>query len=297
VSAGAPLLDRLTSALAERALPDGSVAGRPGEPTRIDATAWAAVAWRLLGEKEHAVRASGALAAAQEADGRLSISPLHPGASWPTPAALLAWSGLEAFAEPRRRALAYLLGSSGHTQPKDPAGVVEIDSSIAGWPWVERTFSWVAPTALALLALEACGEGAHARAAEGRRLLLDRQLPSGGWNYGNTVVFGSELLPAPEESGPALAALAGHARADTVAASLEALARDVERVATPLTLGWGLLGLAAWQRRPADAEQKIARVLDRADRYGGYDSADLALVAIAAVAPAGLVAALRSAAK
>ena len=40
-------------------------------------------------------------------------------------------------------------------------------------------------------------------------MMLDRQLPHGGWNYGNTYVFGRELRPMPESTGAALTGLAG----------------------------------------------------------------------------------------
>ena len=66
---------------------------------------------------------------------------------------------------------------------------------LVGWPWVANTFGWVEPTAWALLALALAGKSDHPRAVEGRRLLEDRCLPEGGWNYGNKIVFKNTLMP------------------------------------------------------------------------------------------------------
>lgn len=286
------LTTRLSGVLAGRQLPDGSVRGTESDPIRADATAWAALAWSLVGEGERARAAATALMSAQGHDGRVSAAPQHPGSSWPTPIAALAWRALSGYESSWRRAVDYLLGESGERMAREAGGPVAIDPSIGGWPWVERTFSWVAPTAQALLALAACGEGGHARADEGRRMLLDRQLPSGGWNYGNTLVFGAELLSAPEETALALAALAGRVERATVERSLALLRTEAARVRTPLTLGWAVLALAAWNERPGDADARLEESLARAERYGGYDTADLALLAIATAAPGGLAAAL-----
>ena len=46
----------------------------------------------------------------------------------------------------------------GERIARETGAPVAIDSSIVGWPWVERTFSWVAPTAQALLALADLGQ-------------------------------------------------------------------------------------------------------------------------------------------
>ena len=79
--------------------------------------------------------------------------------------------------------------------------------TLVGWPWVRGTHSWLEPTAMAILALRTVGQAAHPRVAEAERLLLDRQLPGGGCNYGNTLVFGQKLLPHTQPTGLALLAL------------------------------------------------------------------------------------------
>jgi hypothetical protein len=68
-----------------------------------------------------------------------------------------------------------------------------------------------------VIALKATGHLQHDRVREGIRMMLDRQLPHGGWNYGNSVVFGRELRPMPESTGAALTGLAGQVEVEVVA--------------------------------------------------------------------------------
>ena len=94
------------------------------------------------------------------------------------------------------------------------------DNTLQGWSWISETFSWVEPTAWALLALKTWERVAGAqvdqrRLAEAEALLLDRCCVQGGWNYGNSNMFGRELHPYVPTTAIALLALqtqsAGHA--------------------------------------------------------------------------------------
>jgi hypothetical protein len=290
----------LLARLAERSRADGTTLARPDESeSSVEATVWHALALRLAAPRAAAgaPAAGAALARLQAADGRLSLSPLHPGAYSPTSVALLAWHGRPEYADARSRAAAFLLAQKGDHFPRSPTSPLAMDTELAGWPWIERTFSWAEPTALALLALESAGEGDHPRAREGRALLLDRQIASGGWNYGNARVFGSELRPAPESTGLVLAALAGRVPPPAVALSLAYLDRFAPALRSPLALGWALLAWSAWRGAPPDfATTAIRETLSRESRYGIYDSAELALLAVAIRAPRGLAAALRESA-
>ncbi len=284
--------DAALAEVARRARAGGAFAARAeASEASVEATAWAAIGFAFGGAPQASAQlaAGAALVQAQAADGRLSASPLHPGAYAPTSLALLAWNRAAPYAAARSAALAFLVGHAGERFARSADSALEIDPELSGWPWIDKTFSWCEPTALALLALEVEQRGDDSRATEGRRLLLDRQLPSGGWNYGNTRVFGNELRPAPEATGLVLAALAGRLERSTVAASLDYLARQAPRLPTPLALGWTLLALASWGERPPASDTWLAQTLARAERYGGYETAELALLAIAASAPAGIL--------
>jgi len=291
----------LLAKLSLRRRSDGAADARPDETEpSVEATVWLALALRLAGGPAAAdSRAtSAAVVRMQAADGRVSLSPLHPGAYSPTSVAILAWHDRPEFAPARARAVGFLLAHAGDHFPHSAASPLGMNTDLAGWPWIDRTFSWAEPTALALLALESAGQGEHPRALAGRALLLDRQIASGGWNYGNPNVFGAELRPAPESTGIVLSALAGRTPATAVALSRAYLERVAPSLRTPLALGWACLARGAWRagHEPPEAahesERAIRETLAREERYGTYETADLALLAIAAQAPRGLLAAL-----
>jgi hypothetical protein len=131
------------------------------------------------------------------------------------------------------------------------------------------------------LALRAAGKTEHPRYVEGLNLLQDRQLPSGGWNYGNTVGFGQELRPMVDATGLALAALSGSTSRDKVEHSLQYLLGRAETVSAPFSLAWALLGLSAWGARPADAGERIQASLERQIVMGEYPTSALALLLLA----------------
>jgi hypothetical protein len=85
--------------------------------------------------------------------------------------------------------------------------VGDFDGTIPGWTWVPDTFSWVEPTAWAVIGLTRAGHRAHDRVADGLRLLRDRQGKDGGWNYGNPEVLGADLMAYPHTTALVLLAL------------------------------------------------------------------------------------------
>ncbi len=207
----------------------------------------------------------------------------HPEVHWPTALAILAWQGSPTSQSAQNQAIRFLLDTTGVHYRRRQDSPFGHDTLLKGWGWVGGTHSWVEPTAITIAALQASGYGGHNRVREAVLMLLDRQLPHGGWNYGNTLVYGQELRPMPESTGVALAALAAHVTQDDVAQSLEYLQAVVEGLQTPLALGWSLLGLAAWNRFPPQGENLIERCLSSQSRYGEYDTAALCLLLMAAV--------------
>jgi len=283
-------LDRHRDALLARALPDGSFALAPGMHARPEATAWAAVALHALDAAPETVAAARtALARLQRPDGSVPLLPECPEAAWPTPLAILAWLPDPHFRGRAEAAAAWLLGHPGRHWAKAADSPSDHDTSLKGWPWIEGTHSWVEPTAQVMLSLAALGQAEAPEMAEAGRMLLDRQLPAGGWNYGNTRVFHHELRPMPECTGHALAALAVLPTPPpqaAVAKSLASLAGPDCAVATPLTATWRAFGLVAWEEGPPDILEPVARALDRQSRYGAYDTPLLAQ-ALAALASGG----------
>jgi hypothetical protein len=271
---------------------------------RPDATAWAILALQLSGSGAAALRgARQSLLRYQDRRGAVTLRPGSLAIAWPTPLAVLAWWGDPEHEPAAQRAVTFLLESGG--EPLRQAPELGHDMSLRGWSWVLGTHSWVEPTALGLLALRLHGLGAHPRAQEAERLLVDRCLPSGGWNYGNTLAFGAELLPAVDSTGLALASLGRLDEApetapargleDAVRRSTAYLEREWARgLRTPLAMGCALLGLSAWARRPPEVEAQVAATLSRQAELGPFDTAEIGLALAAAAAEGGLLAAMRS---
>jgi hypothetical protein len=270
----------------ERALPDGGFAGRGGGEYMPDATAWAIMA--LTGSGAHGDVISPArsrLAVDQLDDGRVSISPEHPEGFWTTPLAILAWQGASLYREQQTRAIRFLLETTGRhwiwNWKRISATPLGHDPSIQGWPWISNTHSMVEPTATSILALRVAGYEKHKRVREAVRMLLDRQLRQGGWNYGNTIVYGKELHPFPDTTGIALNALSGLAPRDEIRRSLEYLEARMKEVRTPRSLGWGLLGLHAWGIKSPESPRWINETLNRQKMIGPYDTCSLCLLLLA----------------
>jgi hypothetical protein len=207
------------------------------------------------------------LASIQGPDGALGISATQAAPGWTTPLGLLLWQALASHEARRRQAVAWLLKQEGRRMPPsdDPDRIVGHDTMLVGWPWVGRTHSWLEPTALAVLALRRAGMGEHPRVVEGYRLIHDRAIVTGGWNYGNKSAFGHALRPQPAPTGLALLALAQHdARTAIVDRAIGYLRETLPGTRASASLGWGLLGLRAWESEPEEAGTWLAEAYTRA---------------------------------
>ncbi len=279
------------------ALPEGGFTSIKGGDFRPDATAWAVIALRAYGRQTDIVyKAQQRLAQWQDQDGRVVASKMENSAYWPTPLAILAWFNKPQFDEPIKRAVDFMLSISGSTFP-NANGIIGHDTLLKGWSWNEYSHSWVVPTSISLSALRACGHESNERTREAVRLLVDRQLPSGGWNYGNTTVFGNELIAIPECTGHALNALAGQVKYEQISHSIEYLKTELPKLKSPLSLVWTILGLGAWSLRPTNSEELLIKCLKNQSRYGSYSTDLLSQVLIAHIAEAGLLSVLEEAEK
>jgi hypothetical protein len=208
----------------------------------------------------------------QNGDGSLGVDTADTAPCWPTAWAIIAWhhaqsSELNAarFASARDKALEWLVTAQGETiAHEDTKGTTGHDTMILGWSWVKGTHAWLEPTAMALLALKLTGHDDHVRAREAVDLLHDRLLPKGGSNYGNTIVFNQELRPHVQPTGLALLALGGERHPDDrVAKSIDYLRGELSARTPTASLSYGLLGLAAQNAYPADAESWLSAAAQR----------------------------------
>ena len=134
---------------------------------------------------------------------------------------------------------------------------------------------------MALLALGVNGKAAHPRVREGVRVLRDRAIPGGGWNVGNTVVFGTTLRPQPATTGLALLALAAvDGPSDVIEPALAHLRDALAGTLAPISIGWGALGLQAWGSAPTWLPDRLAEANGRA-LARGLGPVELALLLMA----------------
>jgi hypothetical protein len=136
----------------------------------------------------------------------------------------------------------WLLGNS----PKRPEPVA--------WPWVPGTAAWISPTSISILALDkeylrSRSPVLARRIAEGRRFLLERACPGGGWNHGSVRVYGKDGLPYPETTGMALIALRGVASRQ-IQAGLEVAQKFLAQTRSADAQNWLRLGLLAHNHLP-----------------------------------------------
>jgi hypothetical protein len=117
------------------------------------------------------------------------------------------------------------------------------DNSLMAWSWIDGTFSWVEPTAWCLLLLKKAPgmariRGADERIRTGEQMLLDRACRIGGWNYGNSNVYGKELWPYVPTTALALLAMQDRRNDPVIVRALAQLQEDVrsERSAVALAL-------------------------------------------------------------
>jgi hypothetical protein len=236
----------------------GSEASPATEPTAL-----VALALQALDQPDAAENAAEALAKWQGPDGSVGVRPDEPQPIWPTSLAMLCWQQWpQKFAANLAAALTATLRARG--KALEQSSELGHDATLVGWSWAENTHSWIEPTILHLLSLQAYGQGKHPRAREAIQLLVDRQLPGGGCNYGNTSVLGQMLRPHLQPSGMLLLAIgAEHDPSGRVTKSIEYVAQGVSAEATTASLCWGLIGLAAVDRRPAAADEWLLRAYKR----------------------------------
>ncbi|WP_237722429.1 prenyltransferase/squalene oxidase repeat-containing protein [Singulisphaera acidiphila] len=242
---------------------------RQGARPSVEPTALAGLGLvaSLKASDDSAVRAAADwLASIQNQDGSMGLSAGQTSPCWTTPYALLFWNALPGFEKARQRAATWLLQQRGRTNSadSDPDHVIGHDPTLVGWPWVTDTHSWLEPTAISILALSREGYGDHPRVREGVRLIIDRALPDGGWNYGNRSAFGNVLRAQPGPTGLALLALAeADGSSKVVEKGVQYLRKTLPTTRAPASLGWGVLGLRSWKEDAAESNLWLAESYQR----------------------------------
>lgn len=266
---------RLHRELLELRQPGAGWGNRAGGGVYVEPTALAVLALAASDSdrdvppsRQALIEACDWLVTLQQPDGALGLAAHLPRPRWTTPLAIFAWLAAGRAQAACSKAVDWLLTVRGGTRATATGTPFGHDPQIPGWPWVEGTQSWLEPTALAVLALRRAGLAGHARTRDGQRLVRDRAIRTGGWNYGNSTVFGADLRPHPAPTGLALLALAGAEDFDgpLVARGCAYLEKILPATHAAQSLCFGTLALSAWNRRPPEADDWLTRAQESAVR-------------------------------
>lgn len=274
---------------------DGGWGAVPNRQSNTEATALALLALSSRPETKatHLERGLQWLIDIQNPDGSWPMhrSPSH--GSWATALATLALASFDGqgpralkgarwLLAHRGRSLGWLASLAYRVVPEKMA--VQVDPDLLGWSWTSDGFSWVEPTAYALIALKRLnaeiGGAADAHIREAERLLYDRMCDGGGWNHGNSNAYGVTIPPYPETTALALIALQDREAEAPNRASLRRLIAMLAEVESGLSLSWAILcfslrgqDVEVWQRR-------LARCYARSGFLGETRVIALALLAL-----------------
>ena len=285
------MTDDLIRTLLARRGPEGGFRASGIAPVHTEATALACLALAATSHEDAWRDSVDWLARQQRPSGAWPASPDVAVDSWATPLAILAVA--ERHTDSARRGVDWMLAQEGRSYPwyvkliyriRPHLNKIKLDPDLTGWPWLPNTFSWVEPTAYAVLTLKRMPEPsdrALARIDEAERMLLDRMCLGGGWNYGNSRVLGEELWPYPDTTALALLALQGRSTSDAVRESFSALERMIEDNESGLTLALSIPCFEAHGRASDGLRARLLDNLDRVIEYGDTRSLSLASMALA----------------
>jgi len=243
------VIHNLTESLRRSQNADGGWGYFPGKASRLEPTAFAA------------------LALAGTVDGRAAAAVLH---QWPSTDGLLlerpggepnygfhgvALLAMRACGIEHRSGTVSLIAAlqrvKGVRLPPSTTG--SQDNTLQAWSWIPQTFSWVEPTAWCLLSLKKWAPTNRAvdpaRLDEAERLLINRSCPEGGWNYGNADVLGKDLRAYVPTSAIALLALQHRRDHPVVERSVDYLEKQATSERSGTALALALLALRVYGRR------------------------------------------------
>ena len=193
--------------------------------------------------------------------------------SWTTALALCTLNSTGDFTAAREKAFRWLYaerGREGHWfwrwKFKTSDRNVRFDPDKYGWPWITGSASWVIPTAFSIIAIEqftVCNrsEESEKRIHLGVEMLLDRACVDGGWNSGNSLVYGVPLRPHVEATAIALLALQDEQRTEMVQKSLSWLRQNAASVDSVSSLAWCILTLFVYQEPIGGLKNRLATII------------------------------------
>jgi len=267
-----PRLAQAIDFIKARQNPDGGWGYEASRASLVEPSALSLLAILSGGDKAGTVRGLEFLKSCQKDSGAVGIGPKDPEGSWMAYAALLAFHALGAGRE-EQRLRDWILGfedASGRFTKEEIAIVASryrYDASIPGWSWTPRTTAWIEPTALFILALIRAGVPAtEKRIRSGVDLIVDRRVPSGGWNFGNPYSKSFELEASTMSTALALTALGAAGVPESrpaIGAGLRYLHKSLDGDISTASLAWVSLALKSFPSggpRVAGVTARLARL-------------------------------------
>ena len=193
--------------------------------------------------------------------------------SWTTALAICVLNSANDSSGARERGQSWLLKTKGREggwfwrwKFKLADRAVRFDPDRYGWPWLSGSGSWVIPTAFSVIAIKqftACSrtEVSERRIRLGVEMLLDRTCVDGGWNSGNSVVYGVPLRPHVEATAIALLALQDERRTETIQRSLAWLKQQATVINSRSSLAWCILTLFVYQESVEALKNRLATIM------------------------------------
>jgi hypothetical protein len=256
---------------------DGGWGYRPGTASRLEPTCWASLALGRTVDHEVLERWPCAEGLLLERHGGT------PNYAFQGQALIVLRALTLDHAAGNRTLLAALERVKGTALP--PSTVNRQDNSLQAWSWIDGTFSWVEPTAWCLLALKQWSAtpgaiGDRTRIAVAERLLLDRCVATGGWNYGNANMLGQELKPFVPTTALTLLSLQDRKSLPEVARSVAFLEREATSERSGTALALALMALRAYGLSTDAVRDTLAGQLPTTLKIGKVASVAMSLYAL-----------------
>jgi hypothetical protein len=277
--------------------PDGGWGAVPGKKSNTEVTALALLALRSAAKSESdpaVQKAKSWLIGRQNADGSWPLNESFKGGSWSTALAMIGLSDSADAVDRLVKAGNWALEQEG-SKPGLLAELilalsfqkktVRLNNDLIGWSWTPVSASWVEPTSYFLIALKKlrrhlAGKAFDERIQQGELMIYDRMCPGGGWNYGNSVVYGDALWPYPDTTAVALIALQDRHERKENQLSLKALEETVKTTDSGLALGWSLIGLSLYGRDSAELKKRLADRFAQTKFLGEHKAIALGILAM-----------------
>jgi len=291
------MLQDATALLLANQNADGGWGAVPGNRSTTESTALALVA---LQTREQAAlgpaieKAKTWLIERQNADGSWPLADGLKGPSWSTAFAMLALSESTESTERVIRAGRWALAQEGSKigllaklvlALRFQKRAVHLNEDLIGWSWTPNTFSWVEPTSYFLIALKKLKrqlppKAFQERVPQGELMIYDRMCENGGWNYGNSSVYGERLWPYPDVTAVALIALQDHRERKENQMSFQALGEMAKNTGSGLALGWTSLCYELYGKDSAALKSLLERRFGKTKFLGETKAIALSILAM-----------------